>query len=153
MSVKHIALVLDYFETKNARLKLVAIILADYADVDGVCWPSYRTIAKRANIHERSAQRHVKQLIKLGIITKLRTGTIVGHGKDATRVSNLYRVNASTLIKQRELCTDELWTSDATVYLPDDIDTQSRSTLLSSKASKNHNSNRQHADSVESRVS
>lgn len=150
MSVKHIGLVLDYFDTSNARLKLVAIILADHADAEGLCWPSYRKIAERANIHERSVQRHIKELIDLGVISKLRTGTLIKtNGGEIQRVTNLYRVNAHVLVKGKDLSTDGLWINDTDVYLEVDKKGRSRSTPVSTKPSLNHQSNRKYQKSVD----
>lgn len=151
MSVKHIGLVLDYFDTPNARLKLVAIILADHADAEGLCWPSYRKIAERANIHERSVQRHIKELINLGVISKLRTGTLMKtSGGEIQRVTNLYRVNAHVLVaKAGKLSTDGLWINDTDVYLEDDKKARSRSTRVSTKPSLNHQSNRKYLKTVD----
>lgn len=146
MSVKHIGLVLDHFNTKDARLKLVAIILADHADSDGLCWPSYRKIAERANIHERSVQRHVKTLIELGIITKLRTGSVTMKDGKVQRLSNAYRVNAHIIINRMKLSTKPLGINDTGVYLEDDINDGSGMTQVSTKPSLNHQSNHQKSE-------
>lgn len=149
MSVKHIGLVLDHLDCP-APLKLVAIILADHADSDGLCWPSYRKIAQRANMHERSVQRHIKELQNRGVITKIRTGTIVKDGEKVTRVSNAYRVNAHILIKMAaKLSTDDLGINDSIVYLESDTSVANRSTPVSTKPSMNHQSNRQHCGNVD----
>lgn len=114
MSVKHIGLVLDRLQAPPA-LKLVALILADHADSEGVCWPSYRKIAERACMSERSARRHVKELQDQRIITKLRTGTIVKRDGKTIRISNAYRINTGVLGKARPVgskITNELSTID-----------------------------------------
>ncbi len=63
LSVRHIGLVLDHLEAP-APVKLVALILADHCDADGFCWPSYRRIAERSCLSERSVRRHVHELIE-----------------------------------------------------------------------------------------
>ena len=149
MSVKHIGLILDHFETKDSSLKLVAIILADHADSEGLCWPSYRKIAERANMHERSVQRHIKRLIELGIISKLRTGTITHKDGKAVRITNAYRVNAHIIERRGRLSTRTLWKGDTDVYLEDDKPVPSRTTRVSTKPSLNHQSNRQSCEAVD----
>lgn len=142
MSVKHIGLVLDNFDTKNSTLKLVAIILADHADADGICWPSYKKIAHRANITERSVQRHVKELQELGIIIKLRTGSVIKKEGKTVRVSNLYKFLVGNLQpKEEKLSTDDLGITDTDVYLEDDTAVRYRSTPVSTKPSINQNKN------------
>lgn len=149
MSVKHIGLILDYFETKNSSLKLVAIVLADHADSDGICWPSYRKIAQRANMHERSVQRHIKELIQLGIITKLRTGAMVKKDGGVVNVSNAYRVNAHIILSRKKLSPNGLGINDTDVYPESDTYVQKGMTRVSTKPSKNHKSNHQQSDAVD----
>jgi len=43
---------------------LVLLALADHARDDGLCWPSMRSIAGKARIEERSAQRIIRRLIE-----------------------------------------------------------------------------------------
>lgn len=142
MSVKHVGLVLECFTAKPA-LKLVAIILADHADADGVCWPSYRRIAQQGNMSERNVARHVRELVELGIVTKLRTGTIVKQGDKSIRISNAYRMNAHVLEarKSTKLSTGDLGINVDSVYLEHDKNDTSRWTPVSTKPSVNQKSN------------
>jgi len=96
MSVRHIGLVLDHLSAP-APVKLVALILADHADSDGVCWPSYRRIAERSCLSERTVRRHVHYLIDRGIVRKLRTGGGVAEEGARSYVSNRYRLDAEIL--------------------------------------------------------
>lgn len=138
MSVKHIGLVLDNFETNVAALKLVAVILADHADSDGYCFPSYRRISDRANIHERSVQRHVGKLQELGIITKVRTGTVIKREGRTLRVSNAYKFNDEMLeTKGRKVINNPLLITTRDVYLEVDMGVVNRSTPVSTKSSFN----------------
>src|SRR5260370_40677127 len=43
---------------------LVLLALADHARDDGLCWPSMRSIAGKARIEKRSAQRIIRRLIE-----------------------------------------------------------------------------------------
>ena len=96
MSVRHIGLVLDHLSAP-APVKLVALILADHADSDGVCWPSYRRIAERSCLSERTVRRHIHELIGQGVVRKLRTGGGVADSGDREWVTNLYRIDAEIL--------------------------------------------------------
>jgi DNA-binding MarR family transcriptional regulator len=53
---------------------LVMLALADFADDRGRCWPSIATIAKRARMTTRSAQRILRKLQSEGAVT-ISTGT------------------------------------------------------------------------------
>ena len=67
---------------------LVLLALADHARDDGVCWPSIRTIAAKARVEERSAQRIIRRLIEKGLVEIVtKGGCIEGHN-----VPNRYRV-------------------------------------------------------------
>lgn len=57
-------LTVQAFEARvgNPLRKLILIKLADQANDEGVCWPSYETIAKTCEVHKRTVMRHVKQL-------------------------------------------------------------------------------------------
>ena len=64
------------------------LALADHARDDGLCWPSIRTIAAKARIEERSAQRILRRLIEKGLVELVsQGGCIEGHN-----VPNHYRV-------------------------------------------------------------
>lgn len=47
---------------------LVLLALADFADDEGVCWPAIGTIADKARISERSAQRSIRKMAEEGLI-------------------------------------------------------------------------------------
>lgn len=90
MSVRHIGMVLEQLEAKPA-VKLVAVILADHANADGVCWPSYKRIGKLANMHPDTVKRHIRALIDCGMIRKLRTGYVVKQEGRVITATNLYQ--------------------------------------------------------------
>ena len=96
MSVRHIGLVLDHLEAP-APVKLVALILADHADSDGICWPSYRRIAERSCLSERTVRRYVGELACAGIVRKLQTGGLRSHDGERVWTSNHYRIDAAAL--------------------------------------------------------
>lgn len=149
MSVTHIGLVLDNLDVKPA-VKLVAVVLADHADREGLCWPSYRKISERTGMDDRTVRRHVKALIDMGVVSKVRTGAIVNLNGKAVRVSNLYRVNASNLIRRgSKLSTRDLLMGGSTDHLEMDKSDTLGGVQLSTKSSNNHQSNRQRSEPVD----
>ena len=49
--------------------KMVLLVIADHADDEGRnAWPSVSTIARKASVSERQAQRLIKQLTKVGLV-------------------------------------------------------------------------------------
>jgi len=67
MSTGHIFSIFENYRG-NATKKLILLTLADFANQDGVCWPSMTTIAKRANIDERTARRLIRELESEGAV-------------------------------------------------------------------------------------
>ena len=54
----------------NPLRKLVLIKLADNANDDGVCFPSYQYIADVCEISKASARNHIDALIEIGLVSK-----------------------------------------------------------------------------------
>ena len=54
----------------NPSRKLVLLKLADNANDDGICFPSYQYIADKCEMSKRSAISHIDDLIKMGFVTK-----------------------------------------------------------------------------------
>lgn len=54
----------------NPARKLVLLKLADNANDEGVCFPSYQYIADHCEITKRSAITHIEKLIKMGLVSK-----------------------------------------------------------------------------------
>jgi Helix-turn-helix domain len=67
---------------------LLLLALADHARDDGVCWPSIRTIAAKARVEERSAQRIIRRLIEKGLVEIVTKGGCI----DGHNVPNRYKV-------------------------------------------------------------
>lgn len=57
-------------EVGNPARKLVLLKLADNANDDGICFPSYQYIADKCEMSKRSAISHINDLIKMGFVTK-----------------------------------------------------------------------------------
>ena len=72
----------------NPIRKLVLIKLADNANDDGICWPSYRHIADQCEIDRKTAIRHVEWLEDNKFLSKQ-------YRKDDERgnKSNIYRID------------------------------------------------------------
>ncbi len=54
----------------NASRKLVLLKLADHANDQGECWPSYQYIADQCEMSKRSAMRHIESLCAEGLIER-----------------------------------------------------------------------------------
>lgn len=52
----------------NPLRKLVLLKLADNANDQGECWPAVQYIAEQCEISKRSAQNHIQQLVKDGLV-------------------------------------------------------------------------------------
>lgn len=64
--------------------RFLLVILADFADDDGTCWPKVSTLAKRLNVKERQTQKHLATLQQKGYIEIVQKSK--GHS------SNVYRI-------------------------------------------------------------
>jgi hypothetical protein len=77
---------------------LVLLAVADFADDEGVAWPSVRTLARRSRIGERAVWAILRRPIESGelVIVKHGGGRIVGTGRipgtDAKGRSNRYKL-------------------------------------------------------------
>lgn len=54
----------------DPALKLVALALADYADEHGVSYPSIRTLSAKTRFSERTVQRHLSALCRIGALSR-----------------------------------------------------------------------------------
>ena len=68
----------------NPARKLVLLKLADNANDDGICFPSYQYIADKCEMTRRSAISHIEYLSKMGLVSKKER-----KNKDGS-ISNLY---------------------------------------------------------------
>ena len=68
----------------NPARKFVLLKLADNANDDGICFPSYQYIADKCEMTRRSAISHIEYLIKMGLVSKKER-----KNKDGS-ISNLY---------------------------------------------------------------
>jgi DNA-binding transcriptional regulator YhcF (GntR family) len=70
----------------NARLVLLA--LADSCSDEGVCFPSLKTIARKANISEETTRKFLHAFEKIGLVEAEERFSPVGR-----RTSNTYKIN------------------------------------------------------------
>ena len=69
MSMRLMVQAMNY-EVGNPARKLVLLKLADNANDDGICFPSYQYIADKCEMTRRSAISHIEYLIKMGLVSK-----------------------------------------------------------------------------------
>lgn len=70
MSIQALNWVLKQDWIENSGAKFVLMILANYADEDGVCYPSQATIARLTALKERAVRNHLAWLTEAGMITR-----------------------------------------------------------------------------------
>lgn len=94
----------EAFEAKigNPARKLVLLKLADQANDNGLCWPSYATIASACEVDRRTVIRHIKQLEKDGFLRVEKT-----YNKDAGKnYSNRYHLTIANGVKKSLVSED-----------------------------------------------
>jgi Helix-turn-helix domain len=88
MSIRLMSQVWEDTRIESQAELLVLLALADHARDDGLCWPSMRSIAGKARIEERSAQRIIRRLIEKGLVELVSQGGCI----DGCNTPNRYRV-------------------------------------------------------------
>lgn len=83
MSIRVLNLVWEHSEAKGSAL-LLLLAVADYADEDGVAYPSVAALAKKSRMSERNTQYALKRLEQMGELA-IKPG-------EGPRGANLYRV-------------------------------------------------------------
>ncbi|MEC4724283.1 helix-turn-helix domain-containing protein [Shewanella sp. D64] len=87
----------------NSAKKLVLLKIADNADENGECWPTYESIANHCEMSRRTVIRHMEQMISDGILSKeIRKG-----GPKGNR-SNVFLISISKLKDLAEATGDNL---------------------------------------------
>lgn len=71
MSIKHVQFALDGVPGLNAGQRLTLVSLGEWANDDGVCWPSHDTIAKRVGVGRRQVIRIIEQLEQMGVVERI----------------------------------------------------------------------------------
>jgi hypothetical protein len=113
MSVISISRVLAQAPVRGSRLNLL-VVLADFANEEGVAWPSVATIAQRTRVSPRQAQRIIREMRDDGLLY-VQAGTGRGHvnrycllvGMEPTLIpDHLARCFPSHLANVRAFCAE-----------------------------------------------
>jgi hypothetical protein len=72
--------------------KLVLLALADYANDDGICWPSQHALAEKCNMDRSTVINHIKTLCALDLVLKRASNNEKGY-----RRNNQYHLNVEYL--------------------------------------------------------
>lgn len=76
MSIKLMSSVWE-IETLSATHKLVMLALADWANDDGLCWPSINRLSIKTSLTERGVQKAIRALEDMGLV---RRDEVIGKG-------------------------------------------------------------------------
>ncbi|AKR78424.2 MULTISPECIES: helix-turn-helix domain-containing protein [Edwardsiella] len=77
----------------NPVRKLVLIKLADNANDNGECWPSYQHIADHCECSKSAVRTHIEALIGMGVLVKENR---IGNNNGKGNKSNVYYLNLNT---------------------------------------------------------
>lgn len=77
----------DSREDRRSSTKFLLVALANYADADGICWPSIARLAADVCLSERTVQRRLRDLQRAGLIAVHRR-----HRRNGSDASNEYRL-------------------------------------------------------------
>ena len=59
-------------KTGSSTAKAVLLVLSNYADIHGVCWPSFRSVSERAECSVSSVKRVVSEMEQQGLLQRIR---------------------------------------------------------------------------------
>lgn len=85
---------------ERAERRLVLLALADYADKDGLCYPSLMQISERCLISKEAASRIISRFIALGYISRISGGSGRGHNSEYQIHKDALKVDPATTIKE-----------------------------------------------------
>ena len=125
MSIKHINMALD--TEYQPTTKIILFVLADYADENGECYPSWKKIMQRTSVKNRhTVARHLKILEADGVITRERRF-------DNSNIYRLFIENAPSTENAPGISNDTTLVipDSTTLVIPD-------STLTTNEPPKNH---------------
>ncbi len=74
-------------ESVRAFPRLLLLLMADYANEQGVCWPSIRRLSEEMSCTTRTVQRSIEALVEQGAMTVVARKTPAGR-----QTSNFYRL-------------------------------------------------------------
>lgn len=79
-------------EVQGVPNKLVLVVLAEYADEHGCCWPSQQAISRAAELSESTVRRVLRTYEQMGLISSTHR-YIVNEDGAKHRASNVYQLN------------------------------------------------------------
>lgn len=110
--------------TGSNVLKSVLVAVSNYADEDGICWPSQARLARDTELSDRTVREALLRLEKMGLIERTRRTN-----EDGYRASDRIRLNPSYRkqpplgpMDQEEGASDRSNRSEVPVGLPEDHD-------------------------------
>jgi len=95
--------------------KLILLALCDFANDEGVCYPSISTIAKKSTSSERTVSYAIKTLEKIGVISHEKRSR-----ENGSRSSNVYKIDIKSLF---DIDFNEYKTSKTEVSKPQKLHT------------------------------
>ncbi|CAG9001727.1 MAG: hypothetical protein CENE_03753 [Candidatus Celerinatantimonas neptuna] len=95
MSIKLMTDVWDAPAFKG-NTKLIMLRLADFANDEGLCWPSVSTIARKCTVSVSTVKTQIRQLIVAEFITVKNRLKTTSEGK-ITNDTNYYQINMTRL--------------------------------------------------------
>lgn len=102
MSIKVMTMVWDS-PVFSGNTKLIMLCLADYANDEGLCWPSIDSVARKCNVSRSTVKSQLRRLAEQGVLTAQRRKKTTDDGSQ-TNDTNLYQIHVSEL--QKSLSTE-----------------------------------------------
>lgn len=96
MSIKHVQFALDGVPGLNAGQRLTLVSLGEWANDEGVCWPSHDTIAKRVGVGRRQVIRIIEQLEAMGVVERI----------ERKQYSNKYQIRCDIAVSHLNQASD-----------------------------------------------
>ena len=124
--------VLDH-QGVGGNVKLVAILLANFANDQGLAWPSIETLAKKTGLSRRQIQRILPQIEKAGLV-QISKG---GGRKQSHRYQFMCEANGDKMSSFPQGNNDNL-SQNGDILSPDPLRTKEKmnANLLNSRQSK-----------------
>ncbi|MEL6115132.1 helix-turn-helix domain-containing protein [Photobacterium sp. SP02] len=95
MSIKVMTMVWDS-PAFSGNTKLIMLCLADYANDEGLCWPSIDSVARKCSLSRSTVKAQLKKLGEQGVLSAQRRKKTTEEGTK-TNDTNLYQIHISVL--------------------------------------------------------
>lgn len=127
MSVQAMALAWK-LQTGSATMKAVLVAVANYADEEGVCWPSQEQLSADTELSRHTIMRAMDALEELGLLSRERR-----HRGDGSRTSDLIMLDLSSM--EQRSAEQRSNQQRSTVQQPKSHGATARTTIEPSKVS------------------